>query len=62
MKKRALSLLLALVMVLTMLPVTALAVDDSEPNDSIPKAQAAFPSPRVWTGTSSPSKKPASSP
>ena len=39
MKKRALSLLLALVMVLTMLPVTALAVDDSEPNDSIPKAQ-----------------------
>ena len=39
MKKRALSLLLALVMVLTVLPVTALALEESEPNNTIPTAQ-----------------------
>ena len=39
MKKRAFSLLLALVMVFGLLPVTALALTDSEPNDTLATAQ-----------------------
>ena len=39
MKKRMLSLLLALVMVLGLLPIRILAVEDSEPNDTMPTAQ-----------------------
>ena len=37
--KRIYSLLLALVMVFGLLPVTALAADDTEPNDTLPTAQ-----------------------
>ena len=39
MKKRTLTLLLALVLVFGLLPVTALAVTDSEPNDTLATAQ-----------------------
>ena len=39
MNKRTFALFLVLVMVLTMLPVTALALEDTEPNDTLPTAQ-----------------------
>ena len=39
MKKRVFTLILALVMVLTLLPANALALDDSEPNDTLRTAQ-----------------------
>ena len=43
MKRRAISLLLALVLVLGLLPVTVLAVTDSEPNDTLGQAQSFTP-------------------